>query len=587
MSPPEAPKPDAPKSFLEKAKGAAANVAANAKAAAQIAGKQAEHGKLTQMTLPSAYSALGKDIHGAGRFRDEFGDLFTKMEGLLGKIQSLKQAHPASDQPQKFTDRAKAAAGHAMDLTKAKAVEMEANGILRELGKRAYEKLGENAGAANLVQPIAQALARLETLDREIKALSESHAGGFLTPKRLLVGGGTVIALVVLLAVGSMFKEGADSKTSRGGGARQESGVSGKTRDLPKEIAIDLGSGVKLEMVLIPAGEFTMGSPDSGKDAVPDEKPQHRVRITNPFYLGKHLLTREQWEAVMGSSNTRNAKAPKNPVVNVSYIYCQQFIEKINAKIGTQDGKFVLPTEAQWEYACRAGSTTKYCFGDEESGLGDYAWYKANSPDTTHPVGEKKPNAWGLYDMHGNVYEWCADLYDPAYYAKSPMDDPRGPRTDFSYHVVRGGSSSGSPWACRSDSRSAYPPWYQRDNLGLRVSRVPVEVAESQVKEAEAGGTETTRTDDQNDIAASVYQLELGATESEVRSLLGKPAEIRQVSGVPGAVLWIYNTSPKVCIGLNPNPGTSELGVSMYRIGDKSYAPKGFGNSTQPVPVDR
>lgn len=215
MSSPETPKPEAPKTFLEKAKDAAANVAANAKAAAQIAGKQSEHGKLTQMTLPSAYWALGKDIHTADRFRDEFGDLFTKMDGLLGKIQSLKQAHAASDQPQKFTDRAKAAAGHAVDLTKAKAVDMEANGVLRELGKRAYEKHGESAGAVNFVQPIAQALARLETLDREIKALSESHAGGFLTPRRLLVGGGAGIALLILFFVGRLFTGGGAGYTER------------------------------------------------------------------------------------------------------------------------------------------------------------------------------------------------------------------------------------------------------------------------------------------------------------------------------------------------------------------------------------
>ena len=160
--------PEAPKSFLEKAKDAAVNVAANAKAAAQIAGKQAEHGKLTQMTLPSAYWALGKDIYGAGRFRDEFGELFTKLGGLVSKIQSLKQAHPASEQPQKLTDRAKAAAGHAVDLAKIKSVEMEANGVLRELGKQAYGKHVDGAGAANLTQPIVQAFARLETLDLEI-----------------------------------------------------------------------------------------------------------------------------------------------------------------------------------------------------------------------------------------------------------------------------------------------------------------------------------------------------------------------------------------------------------------------------------
>ncbi|MGO9110541.1 MAG: DUF4339 domain-containing protein, partial [Thermoguttaceae bacterium] len=186
-----------PKSFLERAKGAAANVAANAKAAAQIAGKQAEHGKITQMTLPSAYWALGKDIHGDGRFRDEFGELFTKLDGLLSKIQSLKQAHPASDQPQKFTDRAKAAAGHAVDLTKAKAVEMEVNGVLHELGKRAYEQHGENAGAENMVQPVAQAIARLETLDREIAALT----GGRVKATWARIAIAAVAVLIVLWIV--------------------------------------------------------------------------------------------------------------------------------------------------------------------------------------------------------------------------------------------------------------------------------------------------------------------------------------------------------------------------------------------------
>ena len=139
-------------------------------------------------------------------------------------------------------------------------------------------------------------------------------------------------------------------------------------------------------------------------------------------------------------------------------------------------GKFSLPTEAQWEYACRAGSTTRYCFGDDESRLGEYAWYDENSGDKTHPVGEKKPNAWGLYDMHGNVWEWCQDWYDDGYYAKSPTDDPTGPSTG-SCRVIRGGSWDDGARSCRSADRNRNSPGYRLDNLGFRVSRVPAEAA--------------------------------------------------------------------------------------------------------------
>jgi formylglycine-generating enzyme required for sulfatase activity len=233
-----------------------------------------------------------------------------------------------------------------------------------------------------------------------------------------------------------------------------------------KEISLDIG-GIKLEMVLIPAGEFLMGSPDSDKDARDEEKPQHRVRITKPFWLGKYLVTQEQWEAVM-NDNPSHFKGPKNPVEQVTWNECQEFLEKLNARIGMQGGKFVLPTEAQWEYACRAGSTMQYCFGDEESRLGKYAWYGENSGRKTHPVGEREPNAWGLYDMHGNVGEWCEDRYG-RYDAKSPTDDPTGAATG-SGRVYRGGSWTDIARYCRSASRSCSERW--DFNLGLRVSRV-------------------------------------------------------------------------------------------------------------------
>ena len=239
-----------------------------------------------------------------------------------------------------------------------------------------------------------------------------------------------------------------------------------------KEIAVDLGGGVKLEMVLIPAGEFLMGTPGE----FGGEMPQHRVRITRPFYLGKYLVTQEQWEAVMGS-NPSEFKGPKNPVEHVSWDDCQTFLAKLTADTGGQQGKFVLPTEAQWEYACRAGSTTKYCFGDDARQLGAYGWYVANSERKTHPVGQKKPNAWGLYDMHGNVGEWCADWDDNGRYdAVSPTDDPTGPNGTTGWlRVRRGGSWLYSANRCRSASRTNAAPGFGITDLGLRVSLVPAD----------------------------------------------------------------------------------------------------------------
>ena len=271
----------------------------------------------------------------------------------------------------------------------------------------------------------------------------------------------SMVVLVVVVAVGSFAVANAEESKEAGG----------KTKSSPKERTFDLGKGIKLEMVLIKSGTFMMGSPDSDKDAEREEQPQHRVRITRPFYLGKYLVTQEQWEAMMGS-NPSHFKGPKNPVEQVSWDDCQLYLEKLNAKIGTQSGKFGLPTAAQWEYACRAGSTTRYCFGDDESKFGEYAWYVENSGITTHPVGQKKPNAWGLYDMHGNVWEWCQDWNED--YKKSPVDDPSGP-TEGSVRVFRGGSWYHVAKHCRSAIRLSHLPRYKYADLGLRVSLVPAD----------------------------------------------------------------------------------------------------------------
>jgi len=230
-------------------------------------------------------------------------------------------------------------------------------------------------------------------------------------------------------------------------------------------------NAIGMKLAMIPAGEFLMGSPHSAMDADRDEKPRHRVRITRPFYLGVTPVTQQQWVAVMGS-NPSHFMGSKNPVEQISWDECQRFLETLNAKFGDRGTKYRLPTEAEWEYACRAGSTTRYYFGDDDSALGEYAWYNANSGNTTHPVGEKKPNAWGLYDMHGNVWQWCHDWYGG--YADSRTDDPTESATG-SLRVLRGGGWFNGAGCCRSASRGRDGPGVRLSYLGLRVSRVVAE----------------------------------------------------------------------------------------------------------------
>lgn len=229
-------------------------------------------------------------------------------------------------------------------------------------------------------------------------------------------------------------------------------------------LRFDLGGGVALEMVAIPAGSFMMG--DEKGDA--DERPVHQVTIGKPFYLGKFEVTQEQWEAVMGG-NPSHFKGKKNPVDRVSWEAAQEFIGKLNEKFAASGATFSLPTEAQWEYACRAGGSTRYGFGDAEGELAEYGWFADDAGRTTHPVGEKKPNVWGLYDMHGNVWEWCGDWYDGNYYSQSPASDPTGPSV-VSSRVLRGGSWGDPAPYCRSASRYCLPPWFCVYSYGLRMA---------------------------------------------------------------------------------------------------------------------
>jgi formylglycine-generating enzyme required for sulfatase activity len=218
---------------------------------------------------------------------------------------------------------------------------------------------------------------------------------------------------------------------------------------------------IGMKLVYIPPGEFMMGSNDGDSD----EKPVHKVRISKGFYMGVYEVTQAQWQAVMGT-NPSNFKGDNLPVETVSWNDATEFCKKLSQKEGRT---YRLPTEAEWEYACRADSNTRFCFGDNDSGLDDYAWYGyEKSGKQTHPVGQKKPNAFGLYDMHGNVWEWCQDWYDEDYYSRSPEVDPQGHDTG-SARVLRGGSWGISPGACRSVDRSWFTPVNRGYSIGSRI----------------------------------------------------------------------------------------------------------------------
>ena len=255
---------------------------------------------------------------------------------------------------------------------------------------------------------------------------------------------------------------------------------------------IDFGEGVKLEMVLVPAGKFMMGftkkeledfkvdlqedikkiGKELGKELGKEEinaiemimsfqGKQHEVTLTKSFYMGKYEVTQEQWEAVMGK-NPSSTNGAKLPVTDVSWEECQEFIKKLNAKT---DGGYRLPTESEWEYACRAGTTTAYSFGDKITPKDvNYEDAKIAKPVA---VGSYKPNAFGLYDMHGNVWEWCEDWYGEYPFA---VTDPKGPATG-EYRVLRVGSFYFNVSLSRSSLRFRYKQTVRNFNFGFRLAR--------------------------------------------------------------------------------------------------------------------
>jgi formylglycine-generating enzyme required for sulfatase activity len=253
-----------------------------------------------------------------------------------------------------------------------------------------------------------------------------------------------------------------------------------------------------IKLKRIPAGSFLMGSHGTDRETESGEKPQHSVRISKPFYLGIYEVTQGQYQEVMGwnpskwSSEGEGKDAvtgqdtDRHPVESVTWFEAVRFCNLLSEREGLRpfyvmqggdvrvpdwDGTgYRLPTEAEWEYACRAGSRTRYSFGDDANGLSDHAWFVGNSGMAPNPVGQKRPNPWGLHDMHGNMSEWCWDWYDREYYKNSTDVDPRGAEKGDE-RVIRGGGHRSPPFELRSAFRHRSEPWNRRWNAGFRIAR--------------------------------------------------------------------------------------------------------------------
>lgn len=231
----------------------------------------------------------------------------------------------------------------------------------------------------------------------------------------------------------------------------------------PEAVIGDLG----LAFVSVPAGWYNMGDAD-----LAHEGPVHRVEFDKPFLMSRFEITQEVWQAVMGE-NPSFYKDPHHPVENISWLDVQAFIEKLNGL--TAGRTYRLPTEAEWEYAARAGSTSKFCFGDDFQTLDAYAWTRRNAGKKHHPAGMLKPNAWGLYDMHGNVWEWCSDYFAPDAYAHHEPVNPKGP-AQGGERVYRGGSFHYAP----QYSQSAWRLWFREDYRSIFIGfRLIMEVEDT------------------------------------------------------------------------------------------------------------
>ena len=262
-----------------------------------------------------------------------------------------------------------------------------------------------------------------------------------------------------------------------------------QTPVLPETKTITVpGTDITLDLVLIKSGMFEKGSSEEDEEADDDEVPLQTVIFSRPFYVGKYEITQAQWQAVMGGNPSYFTGATR-PVEQVSWYDCLRFCNRLSLELGYPSsydertwestplaGGIRLPTEAEWEYVCRAGETTRYSFGDDESELESAAWFDESSGAMTHPVGSRQPNSWGLYDVHGNVYEWCYDWYrespepedgDNEY--DDEEEDSWEDEEEETGRIIRGGGLGSYYYDCRSANRGYADPIGEYDDIGFRV----------------------------------------------------------------------------------------------------------------------
>jgi formylglycine-generating enzyme required for sulfatase activity len=393
----------------------------------------AEAARTTLAAVKTQLEGVKAELETARRERDalktKVSDLSALLESVKGKLAVVTQAHDklqaaAAEQATTLKDQLTQVT---RDRDSALAKAADAQGMLEKLKSQLQEQTQKVAALQEQNNRLQQSI---DELKKRVPAAPAANTSGGGAPA--VVASGTTDAARPAPPAGA-----APAPT-------------GKT--------VDLGKGVSMEFVLVPVGSFDMGSPDSEKGRDTDEGPVRKVQIAKAFYIGKYEVTQEQYLAAMGT-NPSKFSGKNLPVESVSWDEAAACCKKMGGR---------LPTEAEWEYACRAGSKTQFCYGDDlnYAQLGEYAWYSANSGSTTHPVGQKKPNSFGLFDIHGNVYEWCSDWFAP--YADAPTVNPAG-ASSGQYRVCRGGGWIVNGWFCRSANRHIFSPDFRSAGLGFRV----------------------------------------------------------------------------------------------------------------------